>query len=352
MSIENLIGRYRPPIEQAIRSSLPPGSEVLRPIRYHFNLENKEGQEISGPIDGKLFRSTLFLTTAEGLMTKNNHSPESIMPVATALELLHNFTLIHDDIEDQDSLRRGRPTVWKIFGMSQAINSGDLLREMAIQNIHDLRGKGLKPDAILDMLEMFNQTTIRLAIGQAADISFEGETNSTIDSYMQMISGKTGAMIELSILLAAKLQGTDETLTLQLHTYATALGKMFQLQDDYLGIWGEKEKTGKSTDSDLSTRKNTYPVVHGLQTAYGIFPQTEKIKQLIDFYVNRKRRTSQRELNEIRRILEILGSKKATEGMIEKYRELALGEIANMNASKQLKADYTDMVHFLAIRDH
>jgi geranylgeranyl diphosphate synthase type I len=186
------------------------------------------------------------------------------MPAAVAVELLHNFTLIHDDIEDQSPLRHGRPTLWKRYGTAQAINAGDALfsiAQISMLNLVETCGQYV----VLDAMREFNRTCLHLTRGQHLDISFEHETDVTVSAYMEMIGGKTGALIAFAASLGPLTSGETLTEYRMMTEFGKALGLAFQIQDDILGIWGDPEITGKSAASDILTHKKTLPNLLGLE---------------------------------------------------------------------------------------
>ncbi|MBQ6341791.1 MAG: polyprenyl synthetase family protein [Anaerolineaceae bacterium] len=173
-----------------------------------------------------------------------------------ALEMLHNYTLVHDDIEDNSDTRHNRPSLWKRNGVSLAINAGDLLYEIALSaaaKADELSGKnGLKR-----MMKMSEE----LFLGQHRDISFEKRTDIDEAEYLQMVSGKTSALLGCSFALGAMAGGGDEKTISDFEAAGKALGIAFQIRDDYLGTWGNSEKLGKSVSADIMDKKNTLAVV-------------------------------------------------------------------------------------------
>ena len=190
-------------------------------------------------------------------------STEAMLPFCSAIELLHNFSLIHDDIEDADEKRRGRETVWKRWGIPQAINVGDLLFSLAAESI--LRAGGLLPnERIFSALKAYYKTCDALTTGQHLDMAFEHMDLVAPDDYLYMIRGKTAALLGYSTMVGAIASGKPAEQIKLFSDFGINLGIAFQMQDDYLGIWGEISKTGKAGRSDLLARKKTYPILCGL----------------------------------------------------------------------------------------
>ena len=183
--------------------------------------------------------------------------------IAAAVELIHNFSLIHDDIQDKSSLRRGRPTVWSLWGAEQAINAGDALFALAhlvLQKEHDL-----SPESKLDVLRLLDEACLSLTEGQAADIEFESKNKIDLDMYMNMIEGKTASLIAVSTELGALVSGASLQQRMCYRDFGYALGVAYQVRDDILGVWGRSSTTGKPTGDDLRARKKTLPIILGLE---------------------------------------------------------------------------------------
>jgi geranylgeranyl diphosphate synthase type I len=185
------------------------------------------------------------------------------IPGATAVELVHNFSLIHDDIEDRSPLRRGRPTIWKKWGIPQAINTGDAM--YALAHLEAVRlAKTVSPSIGLKAVEILQATCLHLTKGQYLDLLYETRKDIDIEDYWTMVEGKTAALVAVSAELGAMAAFCDETKSALYRKFGWSLGLAFQVQDDILGIWGNTLKTGKSSQSDLVTGKITLPVLYGL----------------------------------------------------------------------------------------
>lgn len=186
------------------------------------------------------------------------------LPAAAALEILHTFSLVHDDIEDQSTLRRGRATNWHLWGAARAINTGDAMLAMAFRALTDLPASTADYSSCVNVVRRFSDAAIELTRGQHRDMGFESCTTVTEDDYLDMIAGKTGALIIASCELGALAGGAPPAVVEALAGFGRSLGLAFQMQDDILGIWGDEARLGKSTATDIATRKKTLPVIHGL----------------------------------------------------------------------------------------
>jgi geranylgeranyl diphosphate synthase type I len=179
------------------------------------------------------------------------------------VELIHNFSLLHDDIEDNSPMRRGRPAVWTQWGIPQAINTGDSMFSLAHLAMHRL-AKTTNAEITLQAAHILENTCLQLTQGQFLDIAYEGREDLSLEDYWLMITGKTAALTAACTELGALLAGRDEPIRARYRAFGLNLGLAFQVLDDYLGIWGEPEKTGKSVASDLLERKKSLPVLFGL----------------------------------------------------------------------------------------
>jgi geranylgeranyl diphosphate synthase type I len=188
---------------------------------------------------------------------------QSALPAAAAVELVHNFSLVHDDIQDNSPKRRGRDTVWAKWGAPMAINVGDALFVMSNQAIMDLKNK-YPAETVVKVAEILHNTCLDLTRGQFLDMSYEERNDLKVEDYWPMISGKTAALLSACCHIGAVLGGADEEKEESYRSFGHYLGLAFQVQDDILGIWGDEKVTGKSVASDLVEGKNSLPVLIGL----------------------------------------------------------------------------------------
>ncbi len=228
--------------------------ELKEAIFYHFGMTTEK--ETKG---GKRIRPLLVLLIADVLGIEW----QLVLPAASAVEMLHNFSLIHDDIEDHSSTRRGRLTVWEKWGVEKAINIGDVLFSMAMQTIQS-RELPFHVEAISESSYFFANTAFNLLQGQQMDMDFEGDADIDPQSYLKMIAGKTGALLAYCCEVSAILAECAPDVREHLHAIGMNLGLSFQIYDDWLGIWGEEQQTGKSRFNDLLEHKISYPVLLGL----------------------------------------------------------------------------------------
>ena len=188
---------------------------------------------------------------------------QSALPASAAVELVHNFSLVHDDIQDNSDKRRGRPTTWVKWGAPMAINVGDALFVISNQAIIDLK-ENYPAEIVVKAAEILHNTCLELTRGQFLDISYEKRTDLTVEDYWPMVAGKTAALLSACCHIGSLLGGADDGRQETYRSFGHYLGLAFQVQDDILGIWGDETRTGKSAASDLIEHKNSLPVLVGL----------------------------------------------------------------------------------------
>lgn len=232
-------------------------------LTYHMGWTG----EGAGPeATGKRIRPLLVLLTclASSGVEGKDETWQSALPAAAAVELVHNFSLVHDDIQDNSPKRRGRDTTWVKWGAPMAINAGDALFVMSNQAIIDLKDK-YPSEVVVRAAEILHNTCLDLTCGQFLDMSYEERKDLGVEDYWPMISGKTAALLSACCQIGALLGGADEELQGSYRSFGHYLGLAFQVQDDILGIWGDEKVTGKSVASDLVEGKNSLPVLAGLR---------------------------------------------------------------------------------------
>ena len=230
--------------------------ELDEMMRYHLGWSGKG----AGPAaQGKRIRPLVTLLAAEAA----GGPWQAALPAAASVELLHNFSLIHDDIQDDSPLRRGRPTVWKIWGLAQAINAGDCMYTLAFRAMLGLETSA-SPQVALAATHFLQETCIELTRGQYLDISFESRAKVSTDDYWTMTEGKTAALLAAALEFGALAAGASQSSQHNYGLFGRKLGLAFQVQDDLLGVWGVAELTGKSVEGDIVSGKKSLPILYGL----------------------------------------------------------------------------------------
>jgi geranylgeranyl diphosphate synthase, type I len=222
-------------------------------IREHFGLDEPTAKR------GKRLRPQILLTVAEC----EGGDGTVALGAAAALELLHNFSLIHDDIEDGDEMRHGRPTLWTRHGVRAALIAGDAMSSLAYLTLVD-GSRDLPPATVAAMMRCLQLAHFRMCEGQAFDIGFETATFVTFDEYVRMIEGKTAALLAVACELGAWAAGAGDDRAAAYSSVGCAYGLAFQVRDDVLGTWGRTEETGKPSGADIRRRKWSFPVAWAL----------------------------------------------------------------------------------------
>ncbi|MGE2817971.1 geranylgeranyl diphosphate synthase IdsB [Mycobacterium heidelbergense] len=214
------------------------------------------GWDVGGS-SGKSIRAALVLGAAAAC-----GDTSAAAPAAAAVELIHNFSLLHDDVMDQDATRRGRPTVWAVWGQTNAILLGDALHALASRVLADM----LRPAVAVRAVLRLQSACVALCVGQFHDCAFETRPAITVDEYLRMAAGKTAELMGCACALGALSARADTETTSALEQFGYQLGLAFQIVDDVMGIWGDPKVTGKPVGNDLFRRKATLPVVAALNS--------------------------------------------------------------------------------------
>ena len=248
-----------PHLVAAVAELDPLPSQLGGMARYHLGWVNAALTPVAnGAADrGKRIRPGVALLSCAAA----GGDPATAGPLAAAIELLHNFTLVHDDIQDGSPSRRHRPTVWSIWGAGQAINAGDALFAVSQLALFRLVEAGVPPALVLRLATGFNRMTAEIVGGQVLDLSFEGRDDVTPAAYLEMISGKTAAIVRFAAWAGALLAGALEAVADRYGAFGRALGLGFQVRDDLLGIWGDPAMTGKAAADDIRRRKQSLPIL-------------------------------------------------------------------------------------------
>ena len=254
----------------------PGGALVRRMLSHHLGWEVRQaramGERAAEPAAepaitpaGKMVRPRLCLLACQAV----GGDPDAAVPAAAAIEFIHNFSLIHDDIEDRDEIRRGRPTVWKLWGEAQAINAGDCIYSLGFAALSKLEAAKVETARRLRAVAILSDATVRLCEGQTHDVALQGQEEISEAEYLDLVGRKTGAVMSAAAEMGVLLGGASDELASAFRGFGMQLGVAFQIRDDILGIWGEPEKTGKPVGADLSRKRCSYPVIWGLAHASG-----------------------------------------------------------------------------------
>ena len=310
IDLATLIADTEAEIVRLVADRDPSTHGLYEMVRYHLALDG------SGDSGGKRIRPLLGLLAYHSIAGEHRRA----LPGAAAVELGHNFSLVHDDIEDGDRERRHRPTLWAIHGVPQAINTGDTLFSLSRIALHRLTDLGFPDAKVLRLMRLFDETCLALCEGQYLDIAMSASNDlMNVELYFDMIGRKTAALIAASIEAGAILATDDEQVIARYRGFGWALGLAFQLNDDLLGIWGPEQATGKEP-SDVAHRKKTLPVIYAWEHA-----GPEDRERLADLYGRAQPTTD--EVAEVVRILERSGAREYTRDEARRYRDEALAEL-------------------------
>ncbi len=286
-TIQSTLQRYQPEILASLQSTIKRAyassaqQEVsdLAPfygqMQYHLGWIDTNFSPISGE-PGKLMRPTLLLlayeATGEHIQNAETEQHDTshlsrALPAAASIELTHNFTLIHDDIEDSDRERRHRQALWNVWGIPQAINTGDGMFALARYALWDVVNEGVDPFVAVQLGAVLDKACLVLSEGQYLDISFENRDDISVAMYVDMIGRKTATLMGCATEMGAML-GTREAETIfRLRSFGFSIGIAFQVRDDLLGVWASAEELGKTPAGDIYRRKKSLPALHALEHA-------------------------------------------------------------------------------------
>ncbi|MBC7321344.1 polyprenyl synthetase family protein [bacterium] len=307
-----------------------PNDDLTNIIRYHMGWLNKNFIP-EDSYKGKRLRPVLC-----GLICKiTGGKLEDSYPAGIALELTHNFSLVHDDIQDKDLLRRGRETVWSIWGTAQGINVGDAMISLAHKAILD---SGLDYYRKCRLIDILDTAIFKLCQGQFMDVSFEERQDVDIEEYLLMVQGKTCSMFEASVEMGIVVSEKEE-LKGQFITIARNLGLGFQILDDILGLWGDPKVTGKPVGSDLRQNKKTYPIILGLKER----PEVRNI-------VLNKNKTEE-EIEYITQLFEKSGIKEVCKDRVNLYLSKAREIVESLPLDKDSIELLLELTYYLESRE-
>ncbi|GAA2816626.1 family 2 encapsulin nanocompartment cargo protein polyprenyl transferase [Crossiella cryophila] len=335
-SAEDVLAWSRSLIEPALRravDTLPP--LMRRGAGYHLGWWDQDGGAIRAN-PGKSIRPALVLLSA---LTVGG-TAEAAVPAAVAVELVHNFSLVHDDVMDRDPVRRHRPTAWTVFGTSDAILFGDAMLALASRVLAD--GGGATASIAVGWL---NDSVLALCDGQSADLAFEQRTSVRLDECLAMVAGKTGALLGGSCALGALAGGADEARVSALRRFGDHIGLAFQLVDDLLGIWGAPEVTGKSAGNDLRNRKKSLPVAAALAA------DTAQSRELAAYYA-RPEPIEAHELDHMRHLVEAAGGRRWTQREAGRQVASAVECLESAACEPEAARQLLDLANLITRRRH
>jgi geranylgeranyl diphosphate synthase type I len=340
-AVFGVIDRYQPAVVDELHAAL---DNRLSPpytlMRYHLGWEDESGSAIEGR-GGKMLRPALCLLANEAF----GEVWEKALPAAAAIELLHNFTLIHDDVEDASEQRHGRKTIWSIWGEAQAINTGDGMFALAYATLLKLSQRGYESDVVLRAVQMLDSATLHLCEGQHGDLLGEDGRRISCAQYIDIIEGKTAELIATSCALGTLLGGGSEEDCAALYEYGRQTGLAFQIRDDVLGIWGDVSETGKPASDDLRVGKQSCPIVYALEGS-----ASDDRDALLELLAKDTR--DEQEIEAARGLLEALGAKDESERRALDHAEAAIVSLDKLDLPTRQRNEFAQIATFAAHRSH
>ena len=266
---------------------------------------------------------------------------EKAFPVALAIEVFHNFTLLHDDIMDQAEMRRNSLSVYKRYNENIAILSGDAMSIMAYNYLLKSNSTDTKP-----MIQLFSQTALEVCEGQQHDMDFESRTNVSISEYMNMIRLKTAVLLACSLKIGAMAANAPEKTVDLLYVFGLNLGIAFQLQDDLLDVFADQDKFGKRIGGDIVSNKKTFLLLKALEIS------DDQTRRLLQDWISKEEFNAEEKITAITDIYNQLNIKEITESFIDEYYQLALDVHEEIDLTGEIKTELLHLANLIMNRDH
>lgn len=340
METPEIFQRYIAVLEKELVSAVGDSPLPLYSMmRYHMGWVDSSGLPRKD-VAGKRLRPALCLLACEAV----GGDYKKALPAAASIELLHNFSLIHDDIQDGSQERWYRPAVWWIWGPAQGINAGDGMHALARLHILKLAGAGVPREKVIRSAALLDTACLRLCEGQFLDISYQYRVDVSIDDYFKMVAGKTAALMGCSLEMGAMLGTGDERVIALLGKCGLMLGLAYQVMDDALELWGG-DGIEKEVASDIHNKKKTFPVVYGLEKAEG------KNREVLLTYYGRKL-LSDDEVGKVVEILESLGARESAMEKVKSYHREAIAALDETGISSPSMGELKEAIAFLAHRKY
>ena len=339
-----MFARYRDWVEQELAASvpMPDGVDPYVLLRYHLGWVDRHGTAAESPISqGKALRPTLCLFACEALAD----DPTPAVPAAAALELIHNFSLIHDDIQDQDKERRHQPTVWSIWGVPKALVAGNAMQSVGDATLLNTVNHQVPAETVILVSQLLTESYLEMIQEQCLDLTFESSTAISADDYLGMIAQKTGALIRSGMEIGALLADGDSNSVESFSRFGSYLGRAFQIRDDFLGIWGDSHFTGKPEVSDIRRRKKSFPVVFAFSQTRGVAHD-----ELLRIYSQEA--LDDDDIGRVLTILEDVGAREQSQLLTEASAEGALEALESVSLPTWARSEAEALVEFLAQRQY
>ena len=329
-----LLSRYRSLISEYMRERTLPASWLSgKMVAYHMGWVDEAGRPQLVKT-GKLVRPSLCLWACSAFDEK----AAPALPVAAAIEWFHNFTLVHDDIQDGDRTRHSRETVWSLWGVAQGINAGDAMQALAF---HSIAGGQADPQRSLRAIAVLAEAGLIVIEGQCLDLELEGDLETTLRGYLRMVAAKTGALLGAGLEAGAVIGGAPGQAARLFRRAGRLLGTAFQIRDDFLGMYGDPAQTGKSSTGDANRFKMTYPVVAGARAMSKL--QRRRLREIF-------RAKHEDPEPKLRALLDEVNGQELTRTAAERYAEKAVSVVARSGIGKDALDAFEEVAYYVATR--
>ena len=338
--LPEVLRRYSEAVAAELDSAVPQDDvELYRALRYHLGWIDENGFPSPGS-EGKGLRPALCLLACEAVGGTSHEA----LPAAAAVELVHNFSLIHDDIQDQDRQRHHRPTIWALWGVPQALNDGNALYALANTTLLKLARNKAEPDRIVEASARLARSSLEMMQGQYLDIEFENRLDVTTQEYLEMSARKTGALIACAMELGALVGSGEPGLVSAFAQYGRDIGRLFQIRDDILGVWGDEAATGKVTGGDIRRKKKTFPIIYALQHSTGL--EGARLRGVLQ-----EASVSEDNVKQVLSVLESTGAREEAEALAQQLSRRALDALRPAELRPGYAQAFEEVATFLLLRE-
>ncbi len=311
-------------------------------INNYFGWDNFDSKNIGSKYSGKAFRPSICIL----ICTSLSGTLEMALPPSISVELVHNFSLIHDDIEDNDKVRRHKPTLWTIWGIPKAIITGNSILVLGNKVLNKMLINGSSKKDLYKSQKILTESYLKMMEGQFLDISFEKERKISEEKYLKMISLKTGALIECSVILGAIASKVNLNIESYKHisSFGKNIGLLFQIRDDLLGVWGT-DKTGKPVGADIKRKKKSLPIILTLNSSN--ISASKKVNQIM-----LKKSLGKQDVSDVMDVMSTLKIKEKCEKISKKYQNNIEEIVKKLPIENEKKVIFNEISEFLIKREN
>ena len=339
MSLPYAFSSYRDSIESELKSLiLGQNFPLYRMMAYHMGWVDEHGEAV-GTDGGVRLRSTLCLLTCQALCGDFR----AALPAAAAVEMVHNFSLIHQDIQDGTPERYHRPTVWWVWGPAQGINAGDGMHALARLSLLRQADKGMTSEKTLKAVALLDAACLRLCEGQYLDLTYQERVDISQEAYFRMVEGKSAALMSCATELGSLMASAGEGAMASMARFGLKLGLALQVRDDILDLWGPGD-TGKPLAGDILNKKKSLPIIYAIENA-----TASQRRSLGDVYF--KRVMEPEDVNRVIEVLDSLGARDFSQEKADALYQEALQALEEADLPSQRTNELRELARFLVTRD-